>query len=46
MSLMGPSDILSRQRLQNSYYKYIQKTKGNMLKELKYDDSVSSNREY
>ena len=46
MSLLRPNDILSRQRLQNSYYKDMQQTKGNMLKELKYDDSVSSNREY
>ena len=37
--------ILSRQRLQNSYYN-MQQTKGNMLKELKYDDSVSSSRQY
>lgn len=39
---------LSRQWLQSSQYKYIERTKGNhsLTRKGKYDDNVSSNRKY
>lgn len=45
---MSPDVGLSRKRLQSSYYKHFQGTKGNQIQRIKgkYDDNESSNRKY